>query len=75
LKANNPELGAALEANDTRLIEKIVGEKLKAQFDAQKLEQERVAKLMNADPNDAEAQKQIEEEIRKSLIQKNYMTA
>ena len=75
LKANNPELGAALEANDTRLIEKIVGEKLKIQFDDQKKEQERVAKLMNADPNDAEAQKQIEEEIRKSLIQKNYMTA
>jgi hypothetical protein len=57
LKANNPELGAALEANDNRLIEKIVGEKLKAQFDAQKREQERMAKLMNADPNDAEAQK------------------
>jgi len=30
LKANNPELGAALEANDQRAIEKIVGEKLKA---------------------------------------------
>jgi hypothetical protein len=29
LKANNPELGAALEANDTNLIEKLVGEKLK----------------------------------------------
>jgi hypothetical protein len=30
LKANNPELGAALEANDIRLLEKIVGEKMKA---------------------------------------------
>jgi hypothetical protein len=38
LKENNPELGAALEANDQRLIEKIVGEKLKAQFDNQKKE-------------------------------------
>jgi hypothetical protein len=34
-----------------------------------------MAKLMNADPNDVEAQKQIEEEIRKGLIQQNYMTA
>ena len=75
MKSNNPELGAALEANDTRLIEKLVGEKLKAQFDQQKKEQERMAKLMNADPNDAEAQKAIEEEIKKGLIQKNYMTA
>ena len=30
---------------------------------------------MNADPNDAEAQKAIEEEIKKGLIQQNYMTA
>ena len=75
LKANNPELGAALEANDQRAIEKIVGEKLKAQMDAQRKEQERMAKLMNADPNDPEAQKQIEEEIRKGLVAKNYATA
>lgn len=34
-----------------------------------------MAKLMNADPNDADAQKAIEEEIKKGLIQKNYMTA
>ena len=32
-------------------------------------------KLMNADPNDAEAQKQIEEEIRKGLIESNYKNA
>ena len=34
-----------------------------------------MSRLMNADPNDAEAQKQIEEEIRKSLIESNYQTA
>jgi DNA damage-inducible protein 1 len=32
-------------------------------------------KLQNADPNDIEAQKQIEEEIRKGLIEANYQTA
>jgi hypothetical protein len=29
-------------------------------------------KLHNADPNDVEAQKQIEEEIRKNVIESNY---
>lgn len=32
-------------------------------------------RLQNADPNDAEAQKQIEEEIRKNLIERNYQSA
>lgn len=35
-------------------------------------EQERVMKLRNADPNDVEAQKLIEEEIKKSMIEQNY---
>ena len=30
---------------------------MKAQFKKHRAEQERIAKLMNADPNDAEAQK------------------
>lgn len=34
-----------------------------------------MAKLMNADPNDEDAQKLIEEEIKKQMIQDNYMTA
>ena len=34
-----------------------------------------MARLMNADPNDPEAQKQIEEQIKKEMIQQNYMTA
>lgn len=75
MKSNNPELGAALEAGDQRLLEKIVGEKMKVQMEGQKKEQERMAKLMNADPNDAEAQKAIEEEIRKGLVKSNYDTA
>jgi hypothetical protein len=44
-------------------------------MEGQKKEQERMAKLMNADPNDAEAQKAIEEEIRKGLVKSNYDTA
>ena len=57
LTNNSPELAAALEAGDRRKLEKIVGEKLKAQMEEKKKEQERMAKLMNADPNDPEAQK------------------
>ena len=38
-----------------------MGERLKAHFEAKKKEQERMAKMMNADPNDEEAQKMIEE--------------
>jgi hypothetical protein len=37
-----------------------------------RVEQERVMKLRNADPNDIEAQKMIEEEIKKSMIEQNY---
>ena len=35
-------------------------------------EQERIMKLRNADPNDVDAQKMIEEEIKKSMIEQNY---
>lgn len=34
-----------------------------------------MARLMNADPNDPEAQKQIEEQIKNELINQNYQTA
>ena len=34
-----------------------------------------MARLMNADPNDPEAQKQIEEQIKKDMIMQNYQTA
>ena len=38
-------------------------------------EQERIMKLRNADPNDVDAQKMIEEEIKKSMIEQNYQRA
>ena len=44
-------------------------------MDRQKAEQERQMKMRNADPNDVEAQKLIEEEIRKQMIQTDYETA
>jgi DNA damage-inducible protein 1 len=44
-------------------------------MEAQRKEQERRIKLMNADPNDEEAQKEIEEMIRKEMVNQNYLTA
>mmetsp|Transcript_18962 Transcript_18962/g.29089 ORF Transcript_18962/g.29089 Transcript_18962/m.29089 type:complete len:115 (-) Transcript_18962:597-941(-) len=74
-KARNPPLAEALEKSDFRAVEALVGEQVKKQQEAQKKEQERKARLMNADPNDMEAQKEIEEDIRKDLIEKNHMLA
>ena len=42
---------------------------MKEIFDKQRAEQTRLAKLQNADPNDVEAQKLIEEEIRKHMVE------
>ena len=41
LKMNNPELGEALEKGDNKLLEKIIGERVKEQMAAKKKEQER----------------------------------
>lgn len=61
-------MAEALESGDQNKIEKVIGEKMKANMEAKRKEQERKAKLMNADPNDADAQRLIEEEIKKELI-------
>ena len=68
-------MSKALEAKDDNALEKLVGERLKAHFAKQKEEQARLAKLRNADPNDLEAQKEIEEMIAKEMVNKNYQTA
>jgi hypothetical protein len=54
-KQNDPDLAAALESNDDNKIEKLIGERLKFHFAKQKEDQEKMAKLRNADPNDLEA--------------------
>lgn len=51
-----------------RECEKMVGDRLKEQMEKNRKEQERIMRLRNADPNDMEAQKAIEEEIRKNMI-------
>jgi hypothetical protein len=38
-------------------------------------EMEKMNRLMSADPNDIEAQKEIEEEIRRGLVEENYQLA
>jgi DNA damage-inducible protein 1 len=56
-------------------VGKIIKERLREVMEKKRAEQERIMKLRNADPNDVEAQKMIEEEIRKSMIEQNYMKA
>jgi hypothetical protein len=77
LQDNDPELAKALtnRQGDTAAVEKIISERLKEVMAKKRAEQERLMKLRNADPNDVEAQKLIEEEIRKSMIEQNYMKA
>lgn len=55
LTANDPTLAAALEAGNNQETEKIVSERMKEIFEKQRAEQTRLARLRNADPNDAEA--------------------
>jgi len=75
LFASNPDLEKLLRENKDNELRKYISDKLKVQFEANRKEQERKMRLMNADPNDAEAQKQIEEEIRKNMIEANMSNA
>jgi len=72
---NNKELEEMLRQNKTSELHKYVSEIMKKQFEDHRKEQERVMRLRNADPNDMEAQKQIEEEIRKNMIEANMHSA
>lgn len=68
-------MASALASNNQQNLYKLVEKRLKDMMDKERKERERIFKLQNADPNDAEAQKAIEEEIRKGLIESNYQTA
>ncbi len=68
----DPELGNAIAAEDDAKIREIVSKRLKVQMERKKNEMQRMTRLMNADPNDIEAQKEIEEEIRKGMVEQNY---
>jgi hypothetical protein len=50
-------LHKALEQKNENEIFKIVGDRMKEQMAKHRAEQERKLKLLNADPNDVEAQK------------------
>ena len=64
----DPELGNAIAAEDDVKIREIVGERLKKNMEHKRKEMEKQNRLMSADPNDEVAQKEIEEEIRKELV-------
>jgi hypothetical protein len=68
----DPELGGAIAAEDDPKILEIVGKRLKEQMERKRNEMARLNRLMTADPNDTEIQKEIEEEIRKNMVEQNY---
>ena len=71
----DPDLGGAIAAEDDAKILEIVGKRLKEQMERKRTEMARLNKLMNADPSDIESQKQIEEEIRRGMVEQNYQLA
>ena len=55
IEASNPELAEALKNEDRKKLEEHVEKKMELEFKKTREEQERKARLMNADPNDEEA--------------------
>jgi Spy/CpxP family protein refolding chaperone len=68
----DPELGNAVAAEDDQKIREIIGARMKKQLEHKRKEMEKQKRLMNADPNDEAAQKEIEEEIRREMVNQNY---
>jgi hypothetical protein len=54
------------------LLETIVGKRLADQMERKRKELERFERLQRGDPNDPDIQKEIEEEIRRNLVDQNY---
>lgn len=77
LEQNDPALAKALRERNggTSEVEKVIRDRMKEMMEKKRAEQERIMRLKNADPNDVEAQKMIEEEIKKSMIEQNYQKA
>ena len=71
----DPELAEILVSNDEQRLQENVKKKIIKMEEIQKKEKDDHFKLMNADPNDPEAQKKIEEVIRLKNIQENYIMA
>jgi DNA damage-inducible protein 1 len=71
----DPEMALALQSSNQQDLWRVVEGRLQAMMKKEREQRERLFRLQNADPNDAEAQKMIEEEIRKSVIESNYQTA
>jgi len=71
----DPELAEVLVSNDEQRLEENVRTKIIKMDEIKKKEKDDHFKLMNADPNDPQAQKKIEEMIRLKNIQENYIMA
>lgn len=69
------DLGEAIAADDDVKLGQIISKRLKENIQRKKQEMERLHRLQNSDIFDIEAQKQIEEEIRRSLVEENYNLA
>lgn len=75
IASSDPELAEALSLGDDNKIEKIIGKRIHEQMETKRKEQEKRVRLLKADPNDMEAQKEIEEMIKKDMVNDNYTTA
>lgn len=73
LRQNQPELADAAVNNPARFRELLT--QFSAMQNSAKLQQQREAELLNADPYNIEAQKKIEEAIRQEAVLENMETA
>lgn len=68
----DPELGNAIASDDDIKLREIIGARMKEQMERKREQLKKMNRLMNADPNDVEAQKEIEEAITQQMIDEQY---